>query len=102
MTEPAAPAPIDVAATRPHGGCGCGHDAQEVPELDVRLIPHAVRHGAVLGAFDAVRPGAALVLIAPHDPQPLLRQLSERAQGRLTVDYLERGPQEWRLRITRA
>ena len=99
MTEPTAPTPV--AAARPQGGCGCGHDAQGDPELDVRLIPHAVRHGAVLGAFDAVQPGSALVLVAPHDPQPLLRQLAERAGGRLEVDYLQRGPEEWRLRVTR-
>ncbi len=79
------------------GGCGCGHDA-EAPVLDVRPIPHAIRHAAVFGAFD-VAPGRALLLIAPHNPLPLLGQLAERAP--IDVRYLVEQPGEWHLRITR-
>ncbi len=85
-----------------HVGCACGeHDEPEAPELDVREIPHAIRHATVFGAFDAVPAGGSMVLIAPHDPVPLLHQLSERAQGRLKVSYEERGPEAWRLRLAR-
>lgn len=81
------------------GGCGCGgHDA-EAPVLDVRPIPHAIRHATVFGAFDAIAPGQALVLVAPHNPLPLLGQLAERA--RIDVQYLVEEPGEWHLRITR-
>jgi uncharacterized protein (DUF2249 family) len=55
----------------------------------------------VFGAFDAIAPGGSLVLVAPHDPQPLLRQLSDRVAGQLEVIYLERGPEAWRLQLTR-
>lgn len=80
------------------GGCGCGgHD--EAPVLDVRPIPHVIRHATVFGAFDAIAPGQSLVLVAPHNPLPLLAQLAERA--RIDVAYLEEQPDEWRLRITR-
>ena len=44
----------------------------------------------------------SLLLVAPHDPLPLLRQLEGRAPGVFTVDYLERGPEAWRLRLVRA
>ena len=27
--------------------CSCGESDTELPELDVRTIPHAIRHGAV-------------------------------------------------------
>jgi uncharacterized protein (DUF2249 family)/iron-sulfur cluster repair protein YtfE (RIC family) len=85
------------------GSCGCGgHDDGDVPVLDVRTVPHAVRHATVFGAFDAVPDGGSLVLVAPHDPLPLLRQLSTRVGGALAVDYEERGPDAWRLRLTRA
>lgn len=83
------------------GGCACGEHDTALPELDVRAIPHAIRHGAVLGAVDALPTGGALVLVAPHDPQPLLRQLAERHDGALDVAYLERGPETWRLQLTR-
>lgn len=93
--------------TAPHGHgheggqCGCGESDRGTPELDVRGIPHAIRHATVFGAFDAIEPGGSLVLIAPHDPQPLLRQLAVRTEGQLDVSYLERGPQAWRLQLTR-
>ena len=84
-----------------HGRCGCGESDSGTPELDVRAIPHAIRHATVFGAFDAIPPGGSMVLIASHDPQPLLRQLAVRTDGRLDVAYLERGPEAWRLQLTR-
>ena len=82
--------------------CTCGEtDAPGHPELDTRAIPHAIRHATVFGALDAVRPGAALVLVASHDPLPLLAQLEQRAPGEFEVAYRERGPEAWRLLVTR-
>ncbi len=43
-----------------------------------------------------------MVLVAPHDPLPLLAQAEERFPNTSTVEYLERGPQAWRLLFTRA
>jgi uncharacterized protein (DUF2249 family) len=80
--------------------CGCAEvDGPGFPELDARAIPHAIRHATIFGALDAVRPGGGLVLIAPHDPLPLLDQIERRTPGRFAVDYLERGPQDWRLQF---
>lgn len=82
--------------------CSCHEsDAAGLPELDARTVPHAIRHSTIFGALDAVRPGGGLVLVAPHDPLPLLAQLEQRAPGMFAVDYLQRGPQAWRLAITR-
>ena len=72
-----------------------------LPELDARVIPHAIRHGAVIGAFSQVRPGAAMVLAAPHNPLPLLKQLAEIEGDALEFSYLEEGPDVWRLRLAR-
>lgn len=80
--------------------CGCGEE-HGLPELDARTIPHKIRHGAVIGAFGQVRPGAAMVLVAPHDPKPLLGQLAEIEGEALEVSYLEQGPEAWRLRLAR-
>ena len=93
-------APAGSAAAEP--SCGCGeHDGPELPELDARAVPHAIRHATIFGALDAVRPGGGLVLVAPHDPLPLLKQLEQRSPGTFAVDYLERGPEAWRLRFQR-
>ena len=97
-------APEGAAAAK--GGCGgacsCGEtDGAELPELDARTVPHAIRHATIFGALDAVPAGGGMVLVAPHDPVPLLGQLEARAPGVFAVDYLERGPEAWRLRFTR-
>lgn len=85
------------------GECGCGHqDEEALPVLDGRAVPHAIRHATIFGALDSVAPGGGMVLIAPHDPLPLLAQLEERSPGRFTVDYLERGPEDWHVRFVRA
>lgn len=80
------------------GTCGCsGSEDTDVPELDVRDVPHALRHATVFGALDAVSPGRAMVLVAPHDPLPLLAQIEGRNSGAFTVEYLTRGPEAWRI-----
>jgi len=82
--------------------CTCGEaDGNELPELDARVIPHAIRHATVFGALDGVDPGRGLVLLVSHDPLPLLAQLEQRSPGAFAVDYLERGPDVWRLRLMR-
>ena len=81
--------------------CGCGCSDEGVPELDVRAIPHAIRHATVFGALGAIPPGGSMVLVAPHDPKPLLAQIADREAGAIEVSYLDEGPEAWRLRLTR-
>jgi uncharacterized protein (DUF2249 family)/quercetin dioxygenase-like cupin family protein len=92
------------SATHQHGAagaCECGVvDEPVFPELDVRAVPHAIRHATVFGALDAIAPGGGLVLVAPHDPLPLLAQIEQRSPGRFGVSYLQRGPDDWRLQLT--
>lgn len=86
------------------GECGCGEQdpAGVLPVLDAREVPHAIRHATIFGALDSVGPGGGLVLVAPHDPLPLLMQVEQRSPGLFTVDYLERGPEAWRISFVRA
>lgn len=83
------------------GGCACGEHDEQLPELDARVIPHAIRHGAIFGALGAVKPGKGMALVAPHDPLPLLAQLAAREGDAVEVSYLQRGPEAWRLRLHR-
>jgi uncharacterized protein (DUF2249 family)/hemerythrin-like domain-containing protein len=96
----------DPEASAAHGDgqdCTCGEtDSAAYPELDARAVPHAIRHATVFGALDGIRPGGGLVLVAPHDPRPLLAQVERRNPGVFSVEYLERGPEAWRLSFVRA
>ncbi|MBD2760615.1 DUF2249 domain-containing protein [Yimella sp. cx-573] len=87
--------------TEKSSGCACGCTESGIPELDVRPVPHPLRHGAVFGALSSVRPGAAMVLIAPHDPKPLLAQIAEREGDAVEVTYLVEGPDAWHLKLAR-
>jgi uncharacterized protein (DUF2249 family) len=84
------------------GHCSCGEvDDAGYPELDARAVPHAIRHATIFGALDVVAPGGGMVLVAPHDPLPLLAQLEQRAPQQFEVSYLERGPEAWRIQLVR-
>lgn len=74
-------------------------NAGGIPTLVATDIPHEIRHGAIIGAFQSLRPGNSMVIVAPHDPLPLLAQLREIAD--LDVSYLQSGPLEWRLQLTK-
>lgn len=98
------PAHASDAAQTSCGGhsCSCGEvDGPDYPELDARSVPHAIRHATIFGALDSVQAGSGMILVAPHDPIPLLAQLEQRSPGTFQVDYLERGPQAWRLSFVR-
>ncbi len=82
-------------------GCGCGHHDEELPVLDARQIPHAVRHGAILGALGQLRAGQAMVLVAPHNPLPLLDQIAASYGPAVEVSYLKEGPDAWELKLAR-
>jgi len=76
--------------------------AEDAPVLDARAIPHAIRHAAIFGALDSLTSGGALVLVAPHDPQPLLAQARDRYPEGIAVEYLQSGPEAWHIRLQRA
>src|SRR5690625_201733 len=84
----------------PHN-CECGEKNSGIPELDVQTIPHAVRHAAIFGILDGLHVGFGVVLSATHEPAPLLTQLAERSPGQFETEYLEEGPERWRLRVER-
>ena len=86
--HPAHEAEVEAAAAGGCGGhtCTCGEaDAQGFPELDARAVPHKIRHATVFGALAVVTPGGGMVLVAPHDPLPLLSQLEQRSPGEFEV-----------------
>ncbi len=91
----------ELTITEKASSCGCGAPHDALPELDARQIPHAIRHAAIHGVIDSLTTNGAFVLVAPHDPLPLLAQIEQRHGGRIAVDYVERGPQAWKLKLSR-
>ena len=69
--------------------------------LDVRSEPPVRRHALIFETFDRLEVGSAFVLVNDHDPKPLYYQLAAEQGGTFSWDYLEEGPQAWRVRIAR-
>jgi uncharacterized protein (DUF2249 family) len=71
------------------------------PQLDVRTEPPARRHALIFDTYERLEPGAGFVLVNDHDPKPLYYQFAAEHGGRFSWDYLEQGPEVWRVRIGR-
>jgi uncharacterized protein (DUF2249 family) len=81
---------------------GNSKQANGSPELDVRTLPHGARHEIIFTALNRLGPGDSLVIVNDHDPKPLRYQTSSMWPGRFDWSYLESGPEQWRVAITRA
>ncbi len=69
--------------------------------LDIRPLPPAKRHPLIFERFEALAPGESFVLVNDHDPKPLYYQFAAERAGQFTWEYLEQGPEAWRVRIGR-
>jgi uncharacterized protein (DUF2249 family) len=69
--------------------------------LDVRAEPPIRRHTLIFETFEALEPDTAFELVNDHDPKPLYYQFAAEKAGEFTWDYVEQGPEVWRVRIGR-
>lgn len=69
--------------------------------LDVRNVIPRNRHPMIFETFDNLQTGAAFVLVNDHDPQPLYFQFLHIREHQFAWNYLEEGPDVWRVRITK-
>jgi len=74
--------------------------ASERP-LDVRDRAPRDRHTLIFESFAGLSPGEAFVLINDHDPRPLYYQFEAEYKNQFSWNYLEQGPEVWRVRIGR-
>jgi len=70
--------------------------------VDVRTEIPRVWHELIFQTFDTLLPDTAFVLVNDHDPKPLYYQLAAENAGQFTWNYLEEGPEVWRVRIGRS
>ncbi len=73
----------------------------EATVLDVRELPPPQRHALIFQTYEKLTGGEGFVLVNDHDPKPLYYQFQAERPGEVTWDYLETGPEVWRVRIGR-
>jgi uncharacterized protein (DUF2249 family)/quercetin dioxygenase-like cupin family protein len=70
-------------------------------EIDIRAVPRPQRHPLIFAKFDSLPVGSSVLLINDHDPVPLSQQFESFRPGQAAWEYLERGPNIFRIRITK-
>lgn len=78
-----------------------GEQVEEPLVIDVRKIARGGRHPRVFARYAGLAPGEAFILVNSHDPKPLRREFEAIHSGAFSWDYLQAGPDEWRVRIGR-
>jgi uncharacterized protein (DUF2249 family) len=69
--------------------------------IDVRSLVPARRHQKIFQLVNELAPGGSFVLVNDHDPKPLYYQLEAEYPKQFSWNYLERGPEVWRVEIGR-
>jgi regulator of cell morphogenesis and NO signaling len=69
--------------------------------LDVRIIEPRFKHHTIFKTFDELKNDESFVIINDHDPKPLYYQLMAERPGIFSWQYLQQGPIEWQVKISK-
>jgi regulator of cell morphogenesis and NO signaling len=69
--------------------------------LDATLLHPGIKHQTIFQRFDALKPGEIFTLHNDHDPRPLRFQLENLRGNVFSWEYLEQGPELFRIKITK-
>ena len=69
--------------------------------LNVTLIEPKFKHSKIFEKFDSLTPGEGFIIDNDHDPKPLYYQLIGERGNVFTWEYLENGPDRWKVKITK-
>ena len=72
-----------------------------VASVDVRIYEKKDKQSVIFKTFDEIAVGETMELINDHDPRPLYDQFMIRFPEHFEWEYLEQGPDLWRIGITK-
>lgn len=73
----------------------------ELRELDIRKVTPREKHPTIFKTFDELSSGEGFQLINDHDPVPLYYQFQAERKDQFDWNYVEKGPQVWRVNISK-
>jgi len=73
----------------------------QAKEIDVRPIPKPQRHPLIFSELDKLEVGESVIIKNDHNPIPLRSQVEEFFAGEFEWEYLEEGPEIFRLSFSR-
>lgn len=69
--------------------------------IDVRTLEKGYKKDIIFKAFEELSAGETMELVNDHDPKPLYQQFMLNYPGKFAWEYLEQGPEIWRIGITK-
>jgi regulator of cell morphogenesis and NO signaling len=69
--------------------------------LNVTVIEPRLKHPTIFARFDELDPGESLTIHNDHDPKPLYYQLLGERGNIFEWEYLEQGPESWKVKISK-
>lgn len=73
----------------------------DVKELNVTLLPPREKHPTIFQTFAELKKDESFILINDHDPRPLRNQFMYEHADEFAWEYVEEGPEWWRVRISK-
>jgi uncharacterized protein (DUF2249 family)/quercetin dioxygenase-like cupin family protein len=70
-------------------------------ELDVRQLRKSEKHPTIFATYARLSVGESFVLVNNHDPKHLHDEFEVDHSGSYGWEYIEKGPEVWRIRITK-
>jgi uncharacterized protein (DUF2249 family)/quercetin dioxygenase-like cupin family protein len=70
-------------------------------ELDVRQLRKPDKHPTIFATYAALAVGESFVLVNNHDPKHLRAEFDADHPGSYEWEYVEKGPEVWRVRISK-
>lgn len=69
--------------------------------INVPLIEPRLKHPTIFKTFDEMADGRSLTILNDHDPKPVYYQLLGERGNIFKWEYLEQGPELWKVKITK-
>src|SRR6516164_4324738 len=69
--------------------------------LNLALLEPQQKHPTFFARFYSLQQGESLIIHNDHDPKPLYYQLMNEAGNIFTWEYLEQGPECWKIKISK-
>ncbi|HZJ35165.1 MAG TPA: iron-sulfur cluster repair di-iron protein [Gillisia sp.] len=76
-------------------------ETKTVNILNVSVLPPQLKHPTIFARFDELSGGENLIIHNDHDPKPLYYQLLGERGNIFTWEYLQEGPDLWRVKISK-
>lgn len=74
---------------------------ETVETIDVTIIEPRLKHPTIFEKFDNIGGGQAFIIHNDHDPKPLYYQLIGERGPIFNWEYLEQGPEYWKVKISK-